>query len=529
MTLLALLTLISGAMSDTAVICPAEFRPALAPWVTLRESEGHAIAFLDPARDATQQRAALRRLANQCPLRYVLLVGDAGGAGPLGVPSRYLPAAVNVRFGSEPEIVTDNYVADLDDDGSPDVALGRLAADTSAELATIVSKIVAYERGKDFGSWRREVHFVAGGGGFGPVIDSAVEMAARSVITSGMPPAYHAVMTQSSWTSPYFPDPRQFHRSALAGLSNGCLFWVYLGHGQRRSLDLAPPPYFHPPAPILDVAAAREMMAAKAPAIACLFACYSGAFDGPDDCLGEELLKAPGGPVAVLCASRVTMPYGMTVLGTELLSQALVKRRASLGDAVLEAKRAALDPANTSSTRKSLDMMATILSPAPVDLATERAEHVAMFNLLGDPLLSLKHPRPITLSAARRAKAGEELEIVGDSPIAGAAVFEVVVSRERLRFEPEPRSGPPTSLAEADRCGETYRAANDPALVREKMSLDAGPFVVPLRLPAEAKGACSCACLSAATTTSRWGPLRSRSRGQQSKRRRPPRFIGRSS
>ena len=40
--------------------------------------------------------------------------------------------------------------------------------------------------------------------------------------------------------------------------------------------------------------------------------------------------------------------------------------------------------------RKSLDAMCRGLSPPPVDLAAERAEHVLMYQLLGDPLLRLR-------------------------------------------------------------------------------------------------------------------------------------------
>ncbi len=49
--------------------------------------------------------------------------------------------------------------------------------------------------------------------------------------------------------------------------------------------------------------------------IAIMLACYTAAFDQPQDCLAEQMLKAEGGPVAVYGGSRVTMPYAMSVMG----------------------------------------------------------------------------------------------------------------------------------------------------------------------------------------------------------------------
>ena len=394
------------------------------PWVAFRESQGHQVTFLANSSDANQVRGEIRRLAAAGGLRYLLLVGDAAEVDPevivtrkaednqdgasvarsspklvkaIGqnpriaasvghVPTRHVRARVNVRFGSEPHIATDNWYADLDDDGAPDLAVGRLTADTADEVSLMVEKILAYERSRDFGPWRRHLHFVAGLGGFGPLVDSVLETSAKNVIAAGLPAAYGATLTQASWSSPYYPDPRRFRESAQAGLNDGCLFWIYMGHGQRRELDQTPQaaPRFQP---ILEAADARALVARNGAPIACLFSCYAGAFDGPEDCLAEELLRAPGGPVAVLAGSRVTMPYAMTVLGAEMLDQCFAQQQATLGDALLAAKRALVAPAKSHSLRASLDAMAALLSPAPADLAAERQEHLAMFNLLGDPLL----------------------------------------------------------------------------------------------------------------------------------------------
>ena len=52
-----------------------------------------------------------------------------------------------------PEIATDNWYADLDDDGVPDLAIGRLPADSPQDLAVMVAKILAYESVQVPGPW----------------------------------------------------------------------------------------------------------------------------------------------------------------------------------------------------------------------------------------------------------------------------------------------------------------------------------------------------------------------------------------
>jgi hypothetical protein len=56
------------------------------------------------------------------------------------------------------------------------------------------------------------------------------------------------------------------------------------------------------------------------------------------------LLKAEGGPVAVYGGSRVTMPYGMSVMGTALMEEYFGRGHATLGDAIMAAKRRMMAP-----------------------------------------------------------------------------------------------------------------------------------------------------------------------------------------
>jgi peptidase C25-like protein len=478
---------------DTLVVCPQEFRQALAPWLKYREGQGHRLAVISNMKSPAELRAEVRRVAAAGRLRYLLLVGDADPAMSRRpelrkrcVPTHHAPAVVNVRFGSESEIATDNWYADVDDDRLPDLAVGRLTSDSAAELSRMVERILAYETSTDFGLWRRQVHFVAGLGGFGPVTDAVFEAAAKTLITAGVPAAYRTTMTYGSWQSPYCPDPRQFQRVTMERLNEGSLFWVYIGHGEQRSVD-----QMHVPGgafPILSSPDAARLSCRHGAPIACFLACYSGAFDQPRDCLAEEMLRSPGGPVAIICGSRVTMPYAMAVMGSELLHEFFGRRPATIGEAIVAAKRRTMQDPAVPEQRAALDAVGKVFSPSGDDLQAERAEHLDLFNLLGDPLLRLPYPREATIDVGPTATAGGHIRVEGRSPVDGAGTVELVVRRDRLTFQPPRREQfDYQSLAGY---AEVYERANEPRLASAAVELVEGRFVTQLDVPSGARGAC---------------------------------------
>jgi hypothetical protein len=233
------LSALSAAPVDTLVVCPAAFRPALAPWLAHRAAQGHRVVIVPGGLSSDALRDEIRRQARQGGLEYVVLVGDAVSAGDadvLAVPTCLIPAKVTPRFGSELSIASDNGYADLDDDALPELAVGRLAADTPDELSRIVAKILAYEHNTDFGPWRRNVNLVAGLGGFGVLADAAIETAARRIIVSGVPASFSTHITYGNWRSPYCPNPLQFRQAVVESLSEGSLCWIYVGHAWPHRL-----------------------------------------------------------------------------------------------------------------------------------------------------------------------------------------------------------------------------------------------------------------------------------------------------
>lgn len=520
MHLLCLLTLLAAG-PDTALVCPQSLRPTMQQWIDYRHEQGRRIAVIDGELTPEEIRGKIRRFAHSGDLRAVVLVGDVDGsrdaaAKGRSVPTHYAQAKVNVRWGSEPEIATDNWYADLDDDHVPELAVGRLSADSPEELAVVIRKILAYERagagegpGRRWDSlrspiptrsgndpqvapaddlWRRKINLVAGLGGFGALADAALEAAAKSILTEGIPPAYATTMTHAAWRSPYCPPPSRFGETSLARLNEGCLFWVYLGHGHPWALDRARFPQGEQE--IFTIDQTRQLQAQACPPIALFLACYTGAFDARRDCLAEAMLRAEGGPVVVISGSRVTMPYGMSVLGIGLLDECFGKRRETIGDVLLHAKRGmVLDP-RTDERKKKLDALAALLTPVGVELADERIEHLHLFNLLGDPLLRLAQPAEVSLKINPTATAGQSLSVSGTSDVNGEALIELVVRRDRLTFRPPARSSYQASPESDHEYQRTYERANDGRFVTERAQVRDGRFQAVLKVPDDAHGPC---------------------------------------
>jgi hypothetical protein len=496
----SLLLLGADSAADTVVVCPPSFKEALQPWVLHREDQGHRFAYVSNEQSANAIRDDIRRVASSGDLRAIVLVGDADPRAntnaafrAVSTPTFQATAKVNVLWGSEPTIATDNWYADLDDDMLPDVAIGRLSADSPGELGAIVRKIIAYEKQRPTGIWQRRVNFVAGVGGFGAVADNVIETATKKVLTEGIPASYETSMTYGSWRSPFCPDPRHFHQATVDRLNEGSLFWVYIGHGQRRVLDRVRTPsgFYH----IFDTDDVAKIHCTTGSPIAIFLACYTGSFDELPDCLGEEFLRAEEGPVAVLCGSRVTMPYAMAVMGHELMEQYFVKRRETLGGLVMHAKRQMMRELQESeqaakATRHLLDSIAAVISPAPQLLEDERREHVLLFNLLGDPLLRLDHPREVVVATVADAQAGSPLRVSGTTAVNGRCTVELICRRDRFKTRFVARPEYDSRDAALSDYTTVYAHANDRQWVISSLECRAGEFETTLDIPNDALGPC---------------------------------------
>ncbi|MBT4691998.1 MAG: hypothetical protein HOB73_01490 [Planctomycetaceae bacterium] len=487
--------------ADTVVICPTSLRSALQPWCEYREKQGHKLRFVVPAVTAGLTRDSILALPQRSQVKAILIVGDApsferGDAGSklqsnsssaavlsVQVPTFYHRAKVNVLFGSDPEIASDSHYADFDGDGRVDVALGRLPVGNIQQLTGLVERIIAYEENYDNHASKRNVHFIAGVGGFGPLTDGLIDAVSRRLIGRGIPGSLDVSMTYASWQSPYCPAPTDFNSMTIDRFNQGGLFWVYMGHGQRYHLDALRVPE-SPPLPIYRSSDTAKLKVRGVPPICVFLACDTGAFDAPRLSIGEQMLLAPDGAIAVLAATRVTMPYAMSVMGDSMLRQVFKHRRETLGEIVLLAKQelVATDGEMGSPNRRLLDQIAAVVSPDSALLKEERQEHSWMFNLLGDPLLKVNYPDGMRVKCAATVSNGKKLQVIFDSPIVGEAVIEVVTQRGAQREQLLERNiDTLKATPKPDRWNgysKEYEMANDPVWVSVRREVQVGSQAV---------------------------------------------------
>lgn len=500
---------------DTLVICTPQLKQTLGRWVDYRQSQGRKILLLDSQRFAKDNQTLIRLAARQHPtIDHLVLVGDAGDwqAKPTALlPTDFVLATVNVNFGSEFDIATDNTYGDLNDDGTPELAVGRIAATDAAELDQYIDRVIAYEGGAatvatdralSDQSWKRRINLVAGIGGFGQVTDTLIENTTRKIITDKIPGGFQTSMTQGSWRSPYCPDPRNFSSTAVERFNEGCMFWVYLGHGERQRLDALRVPKQENGSKrrfeILDSESVKGLDCRHGSPIALFLACYAGAIDSSQDCLAEQMMKQPAGPIAVVAGSRVTMPYAMSLLAMEMSDEYFHGQCATVGNLLMQAKQKMVNTtdsnADTDPYRQMIETMGQTLSPLPKMLSQEKTEHLHLINLLGDPLLRLQRPERVIIDslAIQDDGASEErsISVSGTSPFAGSLEAELVYRRDRFRTRPKRRRKFDPDETALCAYQQQYDEAHDLVCSDQSSKIGAGDFSVTLNVPVGVRGDC---------------------------------------
>ena len=415
----------AGESSHAVIVCPRAWQGQLKPWIEQRAHGGISATVVAPESDAASTLRAIRK-ASRKQTRYVVLVGDAPAIGDLThpkqpIPIHYTPTRVTAAWNSTKTLASDWFYGDLDQDGSIDAAVGRLPVHSAAELAIAIKKQSLHEADLDFGPWRDQVDLIGGVGGFGMLIDTAIESVSRNIVTNVLPSHVVTRVRYGSEGHRFFPTHKSFTETVLEDYSRGARFWVYAGHGQVTQLDRVPQTVTGQP--VLDRNTLDRLHRDQSHRpIAMLLACYTGALDAREDCFAENMWKQPGGPVAVFAGSRVTMPYGNTTAAMGMIDAVYNQHLPRLGDAWLFTLRE-LEKANpeqgNNTARLMVDGLAGLVSPAGTDLTEERKEHARLYNLIGDPTLRLRHGESIELEIESGFDPGVPITLHLESSIDG--------------------------------------------------------------------------------------------------------------
>ncbi|MGE3172544.1 MAG: C25 family cysteine peptidase [Planctomycetota bacterium] len=359
---------------------------------------GEGTACTDPE---ALRRALHERIRAEDQPGYLLLLGDPLGELPLPPLERPGLRTFGIPHGKE-RVVSDLGYVDVDDDGRPEWACGRLPCRTPQEVRAAARKILAYERTPpDDDGWQRDVALIANSGDFGAVIDALLENAIQELLRDNLAPGDRVCGVVGLKDNPLYAPPEDFLPRVLAALDAGPFAAVYAGHGSTTR--------FAPVAghPVLRSADAAKLRSAERTALFA-FACHIGAFHR--ECLGEALLRAEHGPCAVVAASEVSFPYGDVLFAREMLRVlSVADGPLRIGDLVARGKAALLadepDP-----YRARAERLARTLGYDAEQCAHLRRYTADLYHLLGDPAMPLRLPRPLEV-AAEQAEAGGPLRV----------------------------------------------------------------------------------------------------------------------
>jgi hypothetical protein len=267
--------------------------------------------------EAEAVRALVREVAARSRLRYVLLLGDdtfdprdRSGAGLMShVPSLY---GWDGQFGRIP---SENRTADLDGDGLPDLAIGRLPAATPDEARVLVEKIERQPETLAAATGRHLVAVDDSGPGDIPFRGEAERLAARldapplwADLASGVGPARQALI--GAWRA----GPQTTH---------------YFGHGGHdRWADEA----------VLTAADAGALAGAGGGSVLFTWSCETQwyTYDGGPTVNEAVLLVPGGGALASLGPTGISQPERQRALAHGVYRRFL--RGMTLGEAVRRAK-----------------------------------------------------------------------------------------------------------------------------------------------------------------------------------------------
>lgn len=348
--------------ADYIAIAHPDFLTALQPLIDYRRSQGLRVTavsvedvydtFSDGMIDPVAIRDFMAYARDHWPSpapRFLLLVGDASydylgfleGSTPNYVPT-YL---MQTHFVGE--TASDNWFVSLDDqDDRPDMAVGRIPAQTAQQVADVVAKTLAYEQDPQAAEWAGRALFVADDK------QSNFQEISDELAASFLPGSYQVEKIYLGKAD----DPAA---ALIQQLNQGVGLVTYVGHGSMNVWAQEK---------ILRTEDANGLKNTALPFMMTM-TCLVGYFHHPQiTSMGEALLFNPaGGVVAALVPTSESLASDQSQLASNILTH-MFDGSSTVGEAIMRAKQ---------------DL------PAERDLMQDLIE---TFVLLGDPALRLQQP-----------------------------------------------------------------------------------------------------------------------------------------
>jgi hypothetical protein len=321
---------------ELVIIAHGDFLESMKPLATLRKEQRMRVALVDvedlydefnygvKSPQAIKDFLSFARTKWWRKPKYVLLVGDATfdprNSLKLGnfdfMPAKLVDTEYN-------ETASDDWFVDFDNNGLPDLAIGRLPVRTVTEAQAVVSKIINYEQSTEM----NQVLLVADIGDTYDFEGAADEVGA--LVPSSYPPA------QKVYRGSYGSDTLA-RTDLLSKINQGALLVNFAGHGSQQIWR----------GNLLKSADAAGLTNTNRLSFFVPMTCLNGFFqDVYLESMAEALLKAPqGGAVAVWGSSGLTYPDQQSLMNLELIRLLFNGQSLRLGEATSRAKAATEDP-----------------------------------------------------------------------------------------------------------------------------------------------------------------------------------------
>lgn len=322
--------------ADLVIVAHPDFLEAAGHLATLRRAAGLRVAVVD-VEDVYDEfsfgvkapaaiRAFLKHAAMSWSRKptYAVLFGD-GSVDPRDYlnmgQSDYLPAYLYEATVNE--AASDDWYADFDLDGVPELAIGRLPSRTPAEALLFVNKLTVYDA-ETPGAWSNKILLAADANDIFDFEASSAQLEQTLPVTLERETAYRGQIGTLA-----------ARQRILDAFNEGRLITNYVGHGSTDRWSSS--------GLLLGADAAGFTNGGRMP-LTVSMNCLNGFFqDVIGACLGEALLKAPaGGSIAVWAPSGVTTPVGQADLNREAMRQ-FFSGGGTIGDAIRHAKAATGD------------------------------------------------------------------------------------------------------------------------------------------------------------------------------------------
>lgn len=320
-----------GNAADLLIVTRGDFAGALDSLVAQRRRQGLSVAVVDieavynefsfgqKTPQALKDFLAYAATSWKKKPRYVLLVGDASYDSKNYLGTGDFDLVPTKLFDSDYlETASDDWLVDFNNDGMPELAIGRLPARTAGEALTMATKIVRYDSQSSADtlllvSDQNDTYDFAG-----------ASAALRDVI----PPEARVQSLHRGDT-----DDATTQAQLISAINRGQRVVNYFGHA---SVDIWR-------GNLLTGGNISDLVNSNRLTVFMMMSCLNGYFHDPAlDSLGAALLKSErGGAVAVWASSGMTLPGAQTAMNQEATRLLLSKPGQRLGDAMLQAKAAA--------------------------------------------------------------------------------------------------------------------------------------------------------------------------------------------